>query len=86
MDHSMLQKYFEISYEDVKGACAVEFLSNREWAWDVSIGQSVAKAWPTDMSFQMSPEYPKHFAGDHISNRSRYTGIAVYDFLRRSKC
>jgi hypothetical protein len=66
----MLQKYFEIAYEDVKGACAVEHLSERESVWDLSIGQSQAAAWPKKVSFRMSADHPKDVALiDYISNR-----------------
>jgi hypothetical protein len=33
----MPQTYYEMVYVDVKGACAVEYFSNREFAWDLSI-------------------------------------------------
>jgi hypothetical protein len=82
----MALSYFELVYVDVKGACAVEYFSNREFAWDLSIGKSLAEVWPTDMSIDMSPEHPKDVALiDNLSNREAVLLIATHvcDFLNK---
>ena len=85
MDESTLPKYFEIRYADVKGACTVDYLSDRESVWSLSIGESVQQAWPDDMSFRMSPERPKDVAlVDHIDNNESALLVSprFSDFLR----
>jgi len=61
--------YFEVAYEAYKGGCSVTHLSNRELAWPLKTGNSVAATWPNDMKFGMNPERPKDVAlTDYIPN------------------
>ena len=79
------QKYFEMSYVHRKGGAAVEFMSNQEHCWDISIGRKLAKVWPTDMSFRMDPERPKDVTLlDSISNLEKVllASPKLREFLR----
>ena len=58
-----------MTYRKAKGGCSVTYLSNREFGWPISIGQSVAKSWPNDITVSMNPERPENVAlVDYISN------------------
>ena len=78
-------KYYEMSYVHQKGAAAVEYMSNQEHCWDLSIGKKLAKVWPDDMSFKMSKEHPKDVALiDNVSNPENVLLISpkVHDYLQ----
>jgi hypothetical protein len=63
------QEYFEVAYEPYKGGCSVTHLNDRELAWPLKTGKSVATAWPKDMTFSMNPERSKDVAlTDYIPN------------------
>jgi hypothetical protein len=62
-------EYFEVVYKTYKGGCFATYLSNRELAWPLKTGKSVAAAWPADMTFSMDPEQPKNVTLiDYIDN------------------
>jgi hypothetical protein len=65
----MAAEYLELFYQHRKGSCSTTFLSNRDFAWSLSTGQSVAESWPADMSLSMNPERAKDVAlSDYIHN------------------
>jgi hypothetical protein len=58
-----------MSYAHQNGGASVEYMSDQEHVWDLSIGKKLAKVWPDDVSFKMSPKHPKDVTLlDHISN------------------
>jgi hypothetical protein len=84
----MPDKYYQLAYADVKGACAVEYLSDRELGWELTIGQSVAARWPPGMSFRMSDDHRKDVALiDNVSNLEDVLLVSprIRDFLLLQK-
>lgn len=77
--------YFEVASENVKGACSVTYLNNREHSWAMKTGKSVSRTWPADMTFSMNPERPKDVALiDAIYNLEGYllASARLTTFLR----
>ena len=69
MSTSTNTEYYELVYKHRAGSCSTTFLSNREFARSLDIGDSLTESWPPDVSLSMNPERPKDVALiDYVHN------------------
>jgi Immunity protein family (Imm11) len=59
MKNKVSPKYYKMAYDHQRGGASVEYLSDQQYCWDLSIGKKLGDVWPDDMSLKMTPERPK---------------------------